>query len=322
MKRCYSGNKCRKIRYRALAVGVLLLLAYWGYQVSGRGEVQKDNSEIPEIVETEEMDTEQNNEDPGQEPAETLLDLHAGSAVLMDGYTGRILYEKNAFQVLPMASTTKIMTCIVALENGDPDEIVEVSAYAASMPDVQLGVNKGEKYCLGDLLLSLVLESYNDSAVAIAEHIGAKIVQSQEKEKQVTEACLRTEAESRTLVETFADLMNEKAGEIGCEHTYFITPNGLDAAVETQDDSGKTVEKIHSTTAAELAMIMRYCLSESEKADDFVEITQTREASFTDVDKKRSFSCVNHNRYLDMKEGAVSGKTGLQEKRVTAMWGQ
>lgn len=315
MRKCFDGNRGRKIRYRVLAVGILLLLVYRVCLVSGKERLQNAFSETMKIMETEDMETEEIKKDSGQKTGEeVLLNLHAGGAVLMDGYTGRILYEKNASQVLPMASTTKIMTCITALENGDPDETVEVSAYAASMPDVQLGMNRGEKYRLGDLLLSLMLESHNDSAVAIAEHIGAKIAQSENSGKQGMEASLRTTEESRALVEAFAGLMNQKAGEIGCEDTYFITPNGLDASVEMQDENGKTVEKVHSTTAAELALIMRYCLSESEKADDFVEITQTREASFTDCGQTRSFSCVNHNRYLDMKEGAVSGKTGFTGK--------
>lgn len=238
------------------------------------------------------------------------LELHAGGAVLMDGYSGRVLYEKNGNLVLPMASTTKIMTCIVALENGDLQELAEVSAYAASMPDVQLGINKGEKYRLGDLLLSLMLESHNDSAVAIAEYIGAKSA----AENVRTEASERTVEESKALVSVFAELMNQKAAEIGCEHTFFITPNGLDAVTTLENENGELVEHAHSTTAEELALIMRYCVSQSEKSDEFVELTRTRKACISDETKKRSFSCVNHNRYLDMTEGVISGKTGFTGK--------
>lgn len=310
MKNSFDGSRCSRFRLGFLAAGVLLLLVYWGCQVSGRGEEKKDSPVLPE-TENVEMEEKKENE---EEEAGVLLDLYAATAVLMDGYTGRILYEKNADQVLPMASTTKIMTCIVALENGNPDEMVEVSAYAASMPDVQLGMNRGEKYRLGDLLLSLMLESHNDSAAAIAEYIGAVKVRSGDSKEQLPEASLRTTEESRSLVKVFAGMMNEKAGEIGCGHTYFITPNGLDDAEEVKDGNGKSEERVHSTTAADLALIMRYCLSESVKSDDFVKITQTREASFTDADGKHSFSCVNHNRYLDMKEGAVSGKTGFTGK--------
>lgn len=100
---------------------------------------------------------------PGEE-APAPLELRARAAVLMDGDTGRILYGKNQDQTLPMASTTKIMTCILALENASLDDVVEVSSYAASMPDVQLNIREGEQYRLEDLLYSLMLESHNDTA--------------------------------------------------------------------------------------------------------------------------------------------------------------
>ncbi len=80
------------------------------------------------------------------------LQLYAGAAVLMDADSGRVLYGKNEKDILPMASTTKIMTCILALEYGNPEEIVEVSSYAASMPKVKLYVKQGERYRLEDLL--------------------------------------------------------------------------------------------------------------------------------------------------------------------------
>ena len=114
-----------------------------------------------------------------------------------------------------MASTTKIMTCILALENAGLDTEVGISDRAATMPEVKLHVREGEKYRLEDLLYSLMLESHNDSAVVVAEGTAGS-------------------------VEAFAGLMNQKAEEIGCKDTYFVTPNGLDA----YDDGGT-----HSTTA-------------------------------------------------------------------------
>ena len=103
----------------------------------------------------------------GDEPAE----LYAASAVLMDADSGRVLYGKNADVVRPMASTTKIMTCILALEylREHPDQTIEVSDQAASQPKVHLGMQKGEVFYIKDLLYSLMLESHNDSAVAVAE---------------------------------------------------------------------------------------------------------------------------------------------------------
>lgn len=307
MKNFFSENRCRKVRVWVIAAGVLLLLVYWTCEALAAGSGQMQN------LRTVFAESQNSGESAEAKTAsgDPVLDLHAGGAVLMDGYTGRVLYEKNGSQVLPMASTTKIMTCILALEYGDLQEAVEVSAYAASMPDVQLGIIKGEQYRLGDLLFSLMLESHNDSAVAIAEHIAAG--QAEEKER-IPAASERSVEESKKLVSDFADLMNRKAAEIGCTHTYFITPNGLDASVAAEGEDGKPVERVHSTTAAELALIMRYCLVQSEKSDSFLELTQTREASFSDEAGRRSFSCMNHNRYLDMKEGAVSGKTGYTGK--------
>ena len=99
---------------------------------------------------------------PGKEEKEAVGSLYAQSAVLMDGSSGRVLYEKNGKEFLANASTTKILTCILALEKAKPEDIVSVSSYAASMPDVQLHIQEGEKYLLKDLLYSLMLESHNE----------------------------------------------------------------------------------------------------------------------------------------------------------------
>ena len=203
----------------------------------------------------------------------TPENLYARSAVLMDADTGRILFGKNDNEVMPMASTTKIITLLVTLEHADLDEIVEVSARAASMPDVQLHIREGERYRLQDLCYSLMLESHNDSAVAIAEHVGGT-------------------------VEGFAAMMNQKAKHLGCYHTYFITPNGLDA----EDEHGK-----HSTTARDLARIMRCCI----KNETFLSITREPSWTFTDMDGNRSFTVQNKNAFLQMMEGALTGKTGF-----------
>lgn len=208
-----------------------------------------------------------------------LSGLMARAAVLMDGDTGRVLFGKNEEEILPMASTTKIMTCILALENASPDDTVQVSAYAASMPDVQLNIREGETYRLEDLLYSLMLESHNDTAVAIAEHMAGS-------------------------TERFADMMNQKARDIGCTDTCFLTPNGLD---RTDEESGRS----HSTTAKDLAAIMRYCILLSPEREQFLAITRSPSHSFSDLERTRSFSCVNHNALLTTMEGAISGKTGF-----------
>ena len=212
-----------------------------------------------------------------EEAPEEPEDLYARSAVLLDADSGRVLFGKEENVIRPMASTTKIMTCILALEEMEEGQTATASQNAARQPKVRLGVQEGEEYYLKDLLYALMLESYNDSAVVIAEEISGS-------------------------VENFADQMNEKAAALGCTDTHFVTPNGLD---------GEDEEGIHSTTAKDLARIMRYCIMESPKREAFLEVTRTKEYSFTDVEGKRSFSCSNHNAFLDMMDGALSGKTGF-----------
>ncbi len=244
---------------------------------------------------------------PGHAQEPEPGELYAQAAVLMDADSGRVLYDKNGAQVLAMAGTTKIMTCILALELADPQETVEISAYAASMPKVKLYVQKGERYLLEDLLYSLMLESHNDAAVAIAEHLGRKYLPEQLGEKSPSEY---SPEESRQAVEAFAAVMNRKAAELGCGDTWFITPNGLDATQVLTLENGETVEKRHSTTARDLASIMCYCIRRSPRSQAFLEITQTPSHSFS-IDNGRSFSCANHNAFLQMMQGAISGKTGF-----------
>lgn len=129
---------------------------------------------------------------------------YAKSAALIDGDSGRILYEKSAHNKVSVASTTKIMTCIIVIENGNLGDMVTPSDYAIAMPKVKMHLDSKDKYKLEDLLYAMMLESYNDVAVAVAEHIAGS-------------------------VEKFAELMNIKAKDIGMKDTNFVTPNGLDA---------------------------------------------------------------------------------------------
>lgn len=130
--------------------------------------------------------------------------VEAKGAILIDSEMGRVLFEKNADKIMPMASTTKIMTAIIALENGNLEDVVTVSKKASLAPNVKMGLKQGEKIKLKNLLYALMLESSNDSAIAIAEHISGD-------------------------VDTFCMLMTKKAKEIGAKNTSFKTPNGLDA---------------------------------------------------------------------------------------------
>ncbi len=210
--------------------------------------------------------------------ADSELSMYSGSYALMDADTGRVLKGKNETKSMANASTTKILTCIIALENANLNEQVVVSENAAAQPKVRLGVKVGEVYPLKDMLYALMLESFNDCAVAIAEHVGGS-------------------------VEEFAKLMNQKALEIGCKDTYFITPNGLD-----EEEDGK----FHHTTAEDLCKIMSYCVWESSMKEEFLKITQTR--NYSGCSNGREYSFVNRNAFLDQMEGVLSGKTGFTSK--------
>lgn len=200
--------------------------------------------------------------------------IRSKGAVLIEEESKRILYEKNAYEALPMASTTKIMTCIVALESGRLDDIVTVSQRAARAPAVKLHLKVNEKQKLGDLLYSLMLESHNDTAVAVAEHVGGT-------------------------VENFCDMMTAKAKEIGADKTSFKTPNGLDAPE-------------HYTSAYDLALIGAYAL-ENPDFVKIVTTTQIT-IPIEKLAGSKPHSLQNKNRFLYSYQGANGMKTGFTNK--------
>ncbi len=148
--------------------------------------------------------------------------ISAASYCVIETKSGQVLYEYNADVRRGMASTTKIMTALVALESGKMDEIATVSANAARTEGSSLYLKPGEKVYVRDLVCGLMLNSGNDAAVVLAEHIGGN-------------------------VDGFVTLMNEKAALIGAANTHFVNPNGL------SDDA-------HYTTARDLAKITAYAL--------------------------------------------------------------
>ena len=144
------------------------------------------------------------------------------SIIILDRNTLLPLYEKNAYKKTAMASTTKILTCIIALENSSKSDIVTVSQKASNISGSCLGLNKNTKISMNDLLYGLMLRSGNDCAIAIAEHISGS-------------------------VEDFSNLMNQKAFELGLFDSNFVTPHGLD-------------NENHYTTAYDLALLTNYAL--------------------------------------------------------------
>lgn len=150
----------------------------------------------------------------------------AQSAIVMEVKTGRILYSKNISAKKPMASTTKIMTALLALKYGDLEHIVKVDKNAVGVEGSSIYLKYDEKVRLRDLVYGLMLRSGNDSAVAIAHHISGS-------------------------VEDFANLMNKKAREIGAKNTSFKNPHGLH-------------HKDHYTTAYDLALITREALLDND----------------------------------------------------------
>lgn len=153
-------------------------------------------------------------------------EVDAQGAILMDYKTGRVLWEKNAHTPLAMASTTKIMTAIMALEKGNLSDTVKVSRSASLAPPVKMHLKPGEEINLEYLLYALMLQSSNDAAVAIAEHISGSS-------------------------DEFCKAMTEKARALGATDTVFETPNGLDT------DN-------HCSTAYDMALITRYALANEE----------------------------------------------------------
>lgn len=148
--------------------------------------------------------------------------IEAGAAIVIDADTGRVLYEKDAYSRRAIASTTKIMTAIVALENGNLNDKVKVSKKAASIWGSTIKLKEGEELTLRELLYGMMLKSGNDAALAVAEHVGGT-------------------------VENFVKMMNDKAKELGLKDTAFKTPHGLDV-------------EGHYSTPYELAMMTRYAL--------------------------------------------------------------
>lgn len=197
--------------------------------------------------------------------------LSARSAVLIDG-EGHVLMAQNADTPLPMASTTKIMTALVALDAMPLDTIIKIPAEAVGVEGSSIYLTEGEELTLEELLYALMLESANDAAMAIAIAVAGS-------------------------VDSFAELMNERAKALGLQNTHFDNPHGLDS-------------ETHRTTARELALIA----AEAFKNSDFCRIAGTYRQTIRMGDDDGARLLVNHNRLLHTYNGAIGGKTGFTKK--------
>lgn len=192
----------------------------------------------------------------------------AKAFALFESSTGRLLAGNNQDAKLPMASTTKIMTCLLAVENCDLDEMVTVDKKAVGQEGTSMYLKEGETLSVGDLVYGLMLSSGNDAAVMLAIHMGGT-------------------------VEKFADMMNERAREIGANDTNFVTPNGLPA-----DD--------HYTTAHDLGLIAATAMRNQK----FKEIVGTQKKDLPADEDSPARYLRSKNRILWQYEGGNGIKTG------------
>lgn len=179
--------------------------------------------------------------------------ISAQSAILIDGDTGEILFSKNPHERRPPASTTKILTAILALEKGRINDVVEISSRAANTGEARINLVAGEKITLENLLYGALLKSGNDACVAIAEEIAPS-------------------------VEEFVDLMNLKARLLGCYNSNFVNTNGLP-------------NNNHYSSAYDLALIARYGLKNKTFAK--IVATKSHVIEWEESGRKRKINNTN-----------------------------
>jgi D-alanyl-D-alanine carboxypeptidase len=195
--------------------------------------------------------------------------VDAISWILYDGASETVLAEQNADEVRAPASITKIMTALVALEQGDQSQMVTISANAADTGEREIDLVPGETVSLGALLRAAMVHSANDAATAIAEHVGGS-------------------------VEGFAELMNQKAAELGMTRTHFVNPHGL-------DDEG------HLTTARDMLVLARAAMERPDLRD----IVRARMVIFTDAPDGTARIGTSTNLLLEDYDGSNGIKTGF-----------
>lgn len=218
----------------------------------------------------------------GSASADALSSIKIKSAygVLMDADSGNIIYDKGGDEKIYPASTSKILTCIVAIENSEMDDVVTVSQNALkgqANNGAHIGLKAGEKLSMEDALYGMMLESANDAAIAIAETISGS-------------------------EEEFAKLLNEKAKELGLENSHFVTPNGL------YDDD-------HYTTARDLAVITKYAMENDEFMKIFSSYKHILSPTNMRSDSLDIYTSHKMTKYKSMEyDGVIGGKTGYVDE--------
>ena len=190
----------------------------------------------------------------------TALNIYSEAAILIDSKTGQILYEKNAYTKKYPASTTKILTAILAIENCNLNDTVTVTKSAISaVPAGYSSANliEGEKITIQNLLIVFLVHSANDAGYVLAEHVSGSI-------------------------DNFSRLMNEKVLSLGCENTHFTNPSGI------HDDS-------HYTTAYDLSLIAKYCMQN----ETFRNLVSMQTCTIPSTNKSTTRKYSNTNNLID-----------------------
>lgn len=259
-------------------------------------EVQADDNSDSEVNDDEDSDSDESeSEDETDEADSETADattesdslwpvgpkIKGKTAIVIDAESGAILYEKKKDKQMYPASITKILTCLLTLENCDMKDNVTMSHFAVynlRYGDAHIGLKEGETISVEDCLYALMLASANEVAYGLSEHIGGS-------------------------VEGFADMMNNKAKEVGALNSHFVNPNGLP-------------DENHYTTAYDMAMITKAAL----KYDQFSQIVGTKMhiiGKTKMTNEKRYTNNFHRMLYEDNKEyysGIIGGKTGYTEE--------
>jgi D-alanyl-D-alanine carboxypeptidase len=212
-------------------------------------------------------------------PIDGPPELTARTWILYDAESGVVLASRDADAERAMASVTKIMTALVVIENAGLDETVLISARAAGVGEAEIGLFAGERWTVRELLAAVMVRSANDAAMALAQHVGGS-------------------------VNGFADMMNEKAAELGLEHSHFTNPHGLDAPG-------------HYTSAADLVVMAEAVLDHPYLA----QLARTKSVTFRPTPEGVNRKAQSTNKLLGVYPGVIGLKTGFTSQAALVLVG-